>query len=467
MIFFVSAAFFASAQKITVKGKASSYARLDIPVFVYKNFLFFDTLHLKKFKVNPDGTFEFKIRKPEQNFILLDLDYYYAMLFFDTSKIYDIRLPIHKSRTTTEKLNPYFEHEILPALVINPPVNLNNTIAKFNGIFNKNLQLYLLKKKRKLYDTLFGQVENFKPGYDDSFFNAYKTFKIAAFQYYANPQQKKQVIKKYMANSPVLYDNIAYFSLFNSLFQDFFDPQKTDLNKKIIFRGLKAQDFVSIREYLKTIDYLGTNDEFAELVIIKGIYDLFYQIPEAQKDIIKIFLKLSQQSDFEGIRKLANQVYVKLTTLETDYPAPEFSLPDKNGKIKTLRDFNGKFVYLQFCHPESYACQMQLQLLEKYSKTRPKYLEIVTVFVSDSLRQMQDFLKKNKFDWTFLFWNHDYEVLKKYNVKAFPTYYLIYPDGTLALNPAPTPEENLSQAFAVSVKKWYEKQQQTTIESER
>jgi len=37
------------------------------------------------------------------------------------------------------------------------------------------------------------------------------------------------------------------------------------------------------------------------------------------------------------------------------------------------------------------------------------------------------------------------EVLKEYDIRAFPTYFLIGPDGKLILSPAPSPAEDFEQ----------------------
>jgi hypothetical protein len=42
------------------------------------------------------------------------------------------------------------------------------------------------------------------------------------------------------------------------------------------------------------------------------------------------------------------------------------------------------------------------------------------------------------------------DVLKEYDIRAFPTYFLIGPDGKLILSPAPSPSEDFeSELFEV------------------
>ncbi|MDP4226874.1 MAG: hypothetical protein Q8910_10895, partial [Bacteroidota bacterium] len=47
------------------------------------------------------------------------------------------------------------------------------------------------------------------------------------------------------------------------------------------------------------------------------------------------------------------------------------------------------------------------------------------------------------YTWTFLYCGNQTSLLKEYNIRAFPTCYLINPDGKLSISPAPLPSENI------------------------
>jgi len=63
---------------------------------------------------------------------------------------------------------------------------------------------------------------------------------------------------------------------------------------------------------------------------------------------------------------------------------------------------------------------------------------------------LRKFLTSNKYDWKFLLYDRQPEVLKQYDIRAYPTYFLIGPDGKLILSPAPSPSEDFeSRLFEV------------------
>ncbi len=450
------------AQNDTINGFAPSYKNVSINIFKQSNPFYDDTIVIKKIKPDTSGFFTFTLNVPKTTYLLLDLDYYQCYFYLRPNTNYTIILPKRKKTTLEQKISPFFMPIILPVIVKKPNNNLNNAIADFSKLYSEELKITL--KNKNYYDSALYRLKQFNP-LKDTFFNTYKKYKIALFKYYILPEKNKKLIKNYLANQPIYYNNPAYISFFNSVIENIFSKDNSYVNIKNVYHALKTNNLELLKNTVKETELFGDNPELIELVICKGLYDLYYDLPPAQNDIIKMIALLSETSSYTQIRKYAQLLYQHFTTLKVDYPAPEFSLPNKKHKLKSLADFQKKFIYLQFCNPASYACQKQMPLLKKYYKTKPKNLEIITIFVADTIEKMKKFISNKKYKWVFLFWNKDYKLLKKYNIKTYPTYYLIYPDGTLALNPAPTPEENLQEAFADIYKKWKNKKHKTFKEN--
>ena len=85
-------------------------------------------------------------------------------------------------------------------------------------------------------------------------------------------------------------------------------------------------------------------------------------------------------------------------------------------------------------------------------------MKILTVFIDDSHQDIIDLAKKNKFDWTILHCYDNDRILKDYKVMAYPTYYLIHPDGTLLMIPAPGPSEGFEAAFFQALQEYKREQ---------
>ena len=52
-------------------------------------------------------------------------------------------------------------------------------------------------------------------------------------------------------------------------------------------------------------------------------------------------------------------------------------------------------------------------------------------------------MQNKKYDFTTLHWGNNTELIENYNVKAYPTYVLIGPDGKIVQYPAEAPSGSL------------------------
>jgi hypothetical protein len=133
-------------------------------------------------------------------------------------------------------------------------------------------------------------------------------------------------------------------------------------------------------------------------------------------------------------------------------------LPDKNGKMHSLGNFSGKFVYLNFINPKSYTCQQELDVLKKMADREYEMFKIITVCVCSNMEEFKNFLKNKDYNWTFLFYDKNVDVLKNFDVRVYPTYYLINPEGKLAMSPAFPPTEPTFEARYFDIVKAWKKE---------
>ncbi len=77
-------------------------------------------------------------------------------------------------------------------------------------------------------------------------------------------------------------------------------------------------------------------------------------------------------------------------------------------------------------------------MAEKYKDK----LRIITISSDDNVKVMNDYLKRNNPNWTFLHIGNEPELLKQYDIRAYPTYFLIDRQGKLIFSPAASPAES-------------------------
>ncbi len=444
----------------TISGKASSYKGDVLSLYSVDDRITFTLKLLDTAKVDEQGNFCFNIKTQKTQRVYIDLPTVKAYFYIEPNHDYSIRIPRKQQLTTEQKLNPGFDKEEIPALVIADKSELNHKIAYFNNFFGSKRMKILVepneKNKLKMLDTLKMQIDTFMQYPENQYFSQYKFYNFALLHLAAIQANRKFYLDSFFVNKPVLLDNPAYMTFFNQFFENYLAADNELFCVDTFALGLQNADFQTIKNSVAVNYDTLRNSLLSEIVALKILYDLFYSSEKYQEIIIRILQNILTQNNYDSnVLHIATNFYQKIMKLRADYPTPQFSLPDKKHKIRTLSDFNGDFVYLNFFNPQSYACMQQIEILKKYNDSRIKKLRIVTIFVGDDYAEMQNFLKSHKdYKWTFLFCKNTDEVLRKYDIVTFPTYFLVYPDGRLVDNKTPSPTENFEAFYNIAYKKW-------------
>lgn len=445
--------------QINITGKAISFAGDSLFLFTPTDFYTKTLRQISSTKVDKDGNFTFVFDSNKSMVVYINLPVFSAFLYVEPNKSYEIRIPKKQELSVEQKLNPFFEKELIQAYVITKDKkDLNYLISVYNKSINQfsrkldytndiNEKYKYLDTIKIISDTLANKLHN-------NYFQNYKFYNFNLIRYYAIQGTNKFFLDSVFAKTPVLLNIPAYSMLFKFKFENFINSDNDLLDLKVINQAIIDTDWTNLKAEIGR--NINTNDEFNELLSIRALFDLYYSHPYMQQKIIDLFVKINQETTYPDVAFISQNILNKFTTIRINYKTPDFVLKNKRGKEVRLSDFEGRFVYLNFIFPQSSACIQQLPFLQKYNDNNIKDLEVVSIFVGDSLSQMHDFLKAHKeYKWTFLFAKYQSELLKKYNVISYPTYFLIKPDGTLALENTPSPIDNFEQAYNNAYKNWH------------
>ena len=89
----------------------------------------------------------------------------------------------------------------------------------------------------------------------------------------------------------------------------------------------------------------------------------------------------------------------------------------------------------------------EFPLLDKLYQKYGKHLEIVSISADKEVEDLKSFMKNSGYSWTFLHYGNKPDIIKDFDVRAYPTYFLIGPDRKLIYSPAPSPKENFEMKF--------------------
>ncbi len=111
--------------------------------------------------------------------------------------------------------------------------------------------------------------------------------------------------------------------------------------------------------------------------------------------------------------------------------APDFSLEDVHGNVVTLKQFNGKVVFLDFWAPWCDICREELPALDTlYKKYSKDGFEIIGIDMDPSEKKLAEFLQKAPVTFTIL--SDKKSIIRRgYNFRTLPTAFVIGRDGVI------------------------------------
>ncbi len=123
------------------------------------------------------------------------------------------------------------------------------------------------------------------------------------------------------------------------------------------------------------------------------------------------------QIDFKAVPKLEE--------IKDRPAAPDFTLPNPDGKKVSLKDFRGKLVFLNFWATWCTFCREEMPSMDRlYREFKSKGLEIVAVNVKDNRKDALAFAKDLKVSYPIVM-DPEGEVGLLYGAFGMPTTYLI------------------------------------------
>ncbi len=122
---------------------------------------------------------------------------------------------------------------------------------------------------------------------------------------------------------------------------------------------------------------------------------------------------------------------LRITPANIRLEAKDFSAEDSDGVLVSLKDFQGKFVLLNFWATWCYPCLKEMPDLEKaYKNLGKENLSVLAIAMGESVEKIKKFSKKNTVSFPLLS-DENMVITKLYGVKNIPITYLIDPEGIL------------------------------------
>jgi len=445
------------SQNVILQGNAPSYANSEIVINRYTDLITKTEEEIGRCLVDDKGDFKISFNLDRITFVFSHLGIYKAFLYAEPNKTYEVILPAKTDKTPEEELNPYFiESRIQLGTVNSNEEELNFIIRMFNDAYtpyyNKHVINFINKEDFSELNADIERIEKPFVNSNNRFFNNYRKYRYGLLKHLASQQKARSVSDEYFREQPVLFYNPAYMELFNQVYDKYFVFfGRTNKGEKIYNDINTLKSYSELKKTLAK-DNVFSNDTVIELVILKEVYDEFYSDNFSRSGLLNILDTLISDTKIQQHKLMGERIKTKITKLLSGYYPPTFELYDSDSNLVKLTDFLGKYVYLNFCTTQSYTCLSEFELLKDIYDRHKEKMEIITISIDPLQSINNNFLKSKNWNWKFLFYGNQPEIIKEYDIRAYPTYYLIGPDGKFIYSPSRSPAEDFESMLYKAMK---------------
>ena len=436
------------SQNVTINGKAdTSYIAhagmlsSTIFAFTYDDYISYKEKELGSSPIDEKGNFSISLKISEPTYLFLMIENAKAEMIAEPNKTYQIQI-LPKDSDAVQTLSAPIAVEI--EFVTFEYAELNFLIADFSSRYETFLeeQRPLITKKNK---AIFGRIDTMKittkekfSGYKNPFLNTYIDYSFASLEESITLKDREIFFNLYIKDKPILLNNYEYMEFFNQFFSAIGGRFIT--TDKMLNEINQITNFASLMLYFSESKYLA-NDTLREAVILKSLSEYYkYDLYKPER-VAAIFEQAATDCKAEENKRTALNILKRMNIMKPGTPAPAFSFQNKNGKIISLSDFKGKYVYLNFWASWCSSCIQEMAVILELKKLYGDKIEFVSISVDKKPDLMRKFLLKNpRFDWIFLYGSNVRMLKEEYNVLTVPTYYLIDPKGNVLKSPAQKPQ---------------------------
>ena len=454
IVFILSLSILTQAEICKIYGNAGTYAGETLKLYTYSDYITLTKKKIAESPVDDEGYFTFSVETNETFEAFIDLDVFIGYIVIEPGKEFEIVLPKKTIRRHEDIINPYFKPYEFYIRILNNDRTVTAEMKKFDAFYKTGTEKVLKNPKHinpGLFEIEIQIIDDSTSFSENPFFLNYKKYKLLDMRVQTIYKNNKAVIRKNFSNETVLYKNPAY----NKLLKEELGTVLFELYGDTLFKLLATNAGWNMMSRTLSNYDLCYNQEFREYFLFINLYNEFYKTPIYKNNIIDVLYSSKKYLKSEYTLNAVNNFLDNSSTLITGNSSLDFRLPDNETYLHSLSDFRGKFVYLGFFSTDSYPCKKDILLIKALAEKKPEFLKIILIFKEAGSARIKNFLKDiDTKNITILRSDDNGKVIEDYNVRAYPTYFLINPKGKLALISAPGPAEDFETAYFKIKQEW-------------
>lgn len=423
-----------------------SFSGKVVNLIQFEDYITYEYEVISSTNVDTAGNFIFNHDIKETDQFIIQIEDLIGIIYLDPNKSYNIYFPPY-SEDGTYKLTRNYTNIIFDSLNTD---DVNGLILEFDRrldqFFEDNINFLGSPLFKTKLDTLKSDLKTIYKDVKHEYFLKYIKYSVASLDLIATV--RKQHVNRlsnynvYIANKKVDLRHYAYMNFFHQFYEkELLTPSITPSNK--ILEAINIhQSYVALDSVLAK-DYFFKMDKIRDLAILSNIFELYYDDRFNQGGMLEILNQMIETSKYDDIREIALNVKQSLTKMQVGYQALDFTLKDQNNEEVSLKDFKGKYVYINFWTTWSKESQAEMALYPQFIEKYGNHIEFVSINIDIKKSKFDNYVASHKeSNWNLLYFNGNTNLLDDYKVNSIPHYILIDPDGFIVQNPAERPSPN-------------------------
>jgi len=436
------------AQNVIIKGIAKAYENKEVGLWVHNDYISNTEKQLTFSTIDSAGNFILELNSKEIQYVTLKIEKSVTSMYIEPEATYEIMIQPPDSTTYQ---NPNLERDVKISIKLKSKTEMNALTIDYDKRFDNFLSVeyrsFVGRNPLPKIDSFKLAMHSFYSTVNNNYFDAYINYTIAALEE-KSKQSEKKLFASYIDGKPVLYSNPEYFNFFNAFYKQ--KLQNLSLAKGgsgIVFQINDRGSFSGTMAVLKSEKFLD-NDTIRELVLIKGLYESYYNKSFKRGSILAILQQVVDESEIPEHQHIAQNILNSFSKLQKGASAPYFELPDKTGLTHSLDELRSKkYIYIQVFDTNCTSCLQQMKVIPSLKKEYGGRVEFVSISLDKNNSSLKNFcLKNSKYDWVFLYDNGN-TFKNNYEIKSLPAYFLIDPDGKFIQVPAESPDADIDRAL--------------------
>ncbi|MCK5538008.1 MAG: redoxin domain-containing protein [Bacteroidales bacterium] len=446
--FFLIKILIVNADTTTVYGTIPSYANMDLKIKYLYDPITEKYDKLASAQVDSSGNFEFKFDIQKIYYGIIDKEKLRGFIFLVPGKKYEITLPDFLPKLNEDLINPYYEPYEFYIKILNPePYGLNKSIYEFDfgfaELLDNKYRIINMQGIRADFDSIETYFLNKAQFNQSKFLKKYIKYNIFSIKASVLSQSPEIIFQTLLSKDYADFQNPAFEDFFTQNFSNFFTHFSSNNAFTQAVNEANSQQIINIISNKNWIE----NEKLISLAFLKGLFDAYYEHLYSEKALITLLTNYISIQNDEQILRIAGNILYKISKLRVGNPAPDFELLGPDSLTYSLQEFRNYYVYLNFCSSNSFSCIQQYGLLFNIDEKYLDSLKIVTIAADDDFDKTYNHFVKYRYRWDLLSFKNQADILKTYEIKAYPTYFLIDPEGNLLWSPALAPNEGFAAKY--------------------